>query len=78
LASQAAVSIHNAQLYQKFKKDGSFEHILGNSPKMLAILKLVETIADSDAAVLIRGESGTGKELITRSINRVPARISLS
>jgi len=74
LASQAAVSIHNAQLYQKFTKDGAFEHIVGSSPKMLAILKLVETIADSDAAVLIRGESGTGKELIARAIHQQSSR----
>jgi len=74
LASQAAVSIHNAQLYQKFKKDESFEQIVGNNPKMLAILKLVETIADSDAAVFIQGESGTGKELIARAIHQQSSR----
>lgn len=74
LASQAAVSIHNAQLYQKFKKGGSFEYIVGNSPKILAILKLVETIAYSDAPVLIQGESGTGKELIARAIHEQSSR----
>ena len=74
LASQAAVSIQNAQLYQKSKKDESFEQFVGNSSKILGILKLVETIADSDASVLIQGESGTGKELIALAIHQQSSR----
>jgi Nif-specific regulatory protein len=70
LASQAAVSIHNTQLYQKIKKDEPSEHFIGKSSKILAILKLVETIANSDAAVLIQGESGTGKEMVAFAIHQ--------
>jgi len=47
-----------------------FQHIIGEDPKMLAILETVGRIAATDASVLIRGESGTGKELIAEAIHQ--------
>jgi transcriptional regulator with GAF, ATPase, and Fis domain len=46
-----------------------FAAIVGQDPKILAVLKLVSQVADSDAAVLIHGESGTGKELVARALH---------
>jgi two-component system nitrogen regulation response regulator GlnG len=43
--------------------------IIGRSPEMIEIFKLIGRIAKSDAAVLIQGESGTGKELVARTIH---------
>ncbi|MEY3720647.1 MAG: Nitrogen assimilation regulatory protein, partial [Pseudomonadota bacterium] len=43
--------------------------IIGNSPPMREIRKLIETIADSTATVLIHGESGTGKELVAQALH---------
>ena len=43
--------------------------IIGNSPPMREIRKLIETIADSTATVLINGESGTGKELVAQALH---------
>ncbi len=43
--------------------------IIGNSPPMREIRKLIETIADSTATVLVTGESGTGKELIAQALH---------
>jgi two-component system nitrogen regulation response regulator GlnG len=43
--------------------------IVGRSPEMIEIYKMVGRIAKSDAAVLVQGESGTGKELIARTIH---------
>jgi DNA-binding NtrC family response regulator len=43
--------------------------IIGRSPEMIEIFKLIGRIAKSDAAVLIQGESGTGKELVARVIH---------
>ncbi len=47
----------------------SFENIVGNSPKLQAVLKSVSMVAPLKTTVLITGESGTGKELIARAIH---------
>jgi len=48
--------------------EGEEERIVGSSPKMQEIYKMVGQVAPSDVTVLLRGESGTGKELIARAI----------
>ena len=42
--------------------------MIGSSPEMIEIWKMVGKVADSDATVLIQGASGTGKELLARAI----------
>ncbi len=42
--------------------------MIGSSPKMMEIWKLIGKIADNDATILIEGESGTGKELLAKAI----------
>ncbi|NVN99552.1 MAG: sigma-54-dependent Fis family transcriptional regulator [Geobacteraceae bacterium] len=44
------------------------EIMIGSSPKMMEIWKLVGKIVNNDATVLIQGESGTGKELLAKAI----------
>jgi len=44
--------------------------IVGKSPEIVEIAKLIGQVAPTDAAVLIMGESGTGKELVARAIHR--------
>jgi len=46
-----------------------FDELIGRSPKMKAILSMVERISATGSTVLIQGESGTGKELIARAIH---------
>ncbi len=46
-----------------------FGNIIGKSKKMHEVLELVESVAGSDANILIQGENGTGKELIANAIH---------
>ena len=48
--------------------------LVGESPPLVQVRELMETFADSDAAVLVMGESGTGKELVSRGIHRLSHR----
>lgn len=48
--------------------DGLENVMVGTSPKLMEIWKLVGKIANNDAPVLIEGESGTGKELLAKAI----------
>ncbi len=47
---------------------GEEEQIVGSSPKMQEIYKMIGQVAPSEVTVLLRGESGTGKELLARAI----------
>jgi two-component system, NtrC family, response regulator PilR len=46
-----------------------FSSMIGRSEPMLAVFKMVETIARTNSTVLITGESGTGKDLVARAIH---------
>jgi two-component system nitrogen regulation response regulator GlnG len=52
------------------------DEIVGKSPEIVEIAKMVGQVAKSDAAVLIFGESGTGKEVVARAIHRNSRRSS--
>tara|TARA_A100000164_G_C21819891_1_gene729819 strand:- start:43 stop:1149 length:1107 start_codon:yes stop_codon:yes gene_type:complete len=43
--------------------------IIGKSPPMNEIRRLIDLISDSDATVLVNGESGTGKELVAQALH---------
>jgi len=43
--------------------------LIGRSPQMVELYKLITRIAELDSTVLITGESGTGKELVARTIH---------
>jgi two-component system response regulator HydG len=54
--------------------DQEFSDIIGNSPRMKAVMDTVNKVAGTDANVLILGENGTGKELIARALHRASGR----
>lgn len=51
--------------------------IIGNSSKIMKVLKAAEQVAKTDANVLILGETGTGKELLAQRIHKLSGRNAL-
>lgn len=50
--------------------------LVGHSPAMLQLIKVVTKVAKTDANILITGENGTGKEMLAREIHRLSPRNS--
>jgi DNA-binding NtrC family response regulator len=67
--NQKRLLTENIQLRQKVEELSLQDEIIGESPQIKKIMEMVETVAQTDATVLIRGESGTGKELIAQAIH---------
>ncbi len=56
-------------LDDELKQTLHFNRIVGNTPRMLQIYKMIRQVAKTDTNILITGESGTGKELVARAIH---------
>ena len=61
-------------LEEEINVENRFEDIVGESTGLRNVLKEIETVAPTDATVLIQGETGTGKELLARAIHRLSPR----
>ena len=59
----------NAELKNQLREKFRFDNIVGSSPRMEAVYRLVERVANTDSTILILGESGTGKELIAKALH---------
>jgi two-component system, NtrC family, response regulator PilR len=59
----------NLLLKRELRTRHQFSSIIGRSESMLAVFKLVETIAKTNSTVLITGESGTGKDMVARAVH---------
>ena len=59
-----------AQLDEKYGMNG----IVGSSPAMQKVFRMIRQAAPTDATVLIQGPSGTGKELVARAIHNLSNR----
>jgi two-component system response regulator PilR (NtrC family) len=46
-----------------------FANIIGRSPAMLDVFKMIETVARTNSTILLTGESGTGKGLVAQAIH---------
>ncbi len=66
---QRQLKSENIQLRQQVDQLSTPANIVGESPQMQKVFEMVESVARTDATVLIRGESGTGKELIAQAIH---------
>jgi DNA-binding NtrC family response regulator len=64
----------NVRLKETMAEVARPEDIIGQSPAMQKVFDAIETVAPTDATVLITGESGTGKELVARAIHHAGPR----
>jgi formate hydrogenlyase transcriptional activator len=64
----------NRYLQEEIQTEHNFEEIIGQSPAVKRVFKAIETVAPTDATVLIIGETGTGKELVARALHNLSPR----
>jgi two-component system response regulator HydG len=69
VANHLKLKSENRILREKIKSKQGFGSIIGRSPEMEKLYRIVAKAAHSTHPVLILGESGTGKELVARSIH---------
>jgi DNA-binding NtrC family response regulator len=64
----------NAALRSRAGEGFTLEQIVGESPKIRDVRQLIQTVAPTEARVLILGESGTGKELVAGALHSLSKR----
>lgn len=68
-SKQISLMEENEILKDKVVSLENVEDLIGNSLAMQQVLREIESVAPSNASVIITGESGTGKELVARAIH---------
>ncbi len=68
---KAALARENRELRKRLEASGPGSEILGRSPKMGEVFRILERVAPTGVTVLIWGESGTGKELVARRLHEL-------
>ncbi len=64
----------NEALRKELTKNYERTDLLGNSPRMRELFRIIEETAPTDSTVLIQGESGTGKEMVARALHTLSPR----
>jgi DNA-binding NtrC family response regulator len=64
----------NLQYRHELQDRFGVQNLVGQSPAMVEVYKLVARVAGLDTTVLIQGETGTGKELVARAIHYASPR----
>ena len=72
IVEKKAILNENAALKEMIAKGDrqSFFHIIGGSEKMRRIYNIVDSVASTNATILITGESGTGKTVLAKAIHQ--------
>ncbi len=71
---QEQLQAENEYLLEEVRHSQLNNEIIGQSPVMKKLFKLIEQVAKTDSSVLIHGETGTGKELVARAIHNLSRR----
>jgi len=76
---QLSDALDRAQMYRASRGNQNqasqpFRGMVGSSPAIMQVRKLMEQVADSEATVLILGESGTGKEVVAQNLHQLSNR----
>jgi DNA-binding NtrC family response regulator len=69
MAEKVRLVVENQFLRERVNSDIEMHGIVGSSPKLQDVLRMVARLKDTRTPVLITGESGTGKELVARAIH---------
>jgi PAS domain S-box-containing protein len=64
------VEMHREFTSESNGASNHFDELIGCSPAMKRLFKLIPDVAETEATVLIEGASGTGKELVARALHR--------
>jgi formate hydrogenlyase transcriptional activator len=72
--ANARLSAEKLYLEEEIRTERRMDEVVGDGPALREVLRQVEVVAPTDAAVLITGETGTGKELIARAVHRRSTR----
>jgi len=56
-------------LVEERQKEYTIDNIVGHSPQMRGVFKMIGSVANTRTNILIQGESGTGKELVAKAIH---------
>src|SRR5882724_9702397 len=73
-AERHRLILENQELRARAGEPYRLEQIIGDSPKVRELRQLIQTVAPTNATVLILGESGTGKELIAGALHTLSQR----
>jgi len=77
IAEKKELTLHNLALQRRLRAAEGPTVLIGESPPMQQVRRLIATIAPTDATVLILGETGTGKELVARIIYEQSRRAAM-
>lgn len=64
-----ALKQENVLLKRTLGLSHQFSNIIGRSESMLAVFKMIETVARTNSTILLTGESGTGKGLVAQAVH---------
>jgi PAS domain S-box-containing protein len=68
------LELENIYLQHEHRLQQGNGRIVGESPAIMEVLKMVEQVAPAETTVLVEGETGTGKELVAQRIHELSSR----